>query len=53
MDHIAAVQSADPGRIYGLIFANPRAEGVVEIERGIVDLGLRGVKMIPTTGLLR
>jgi len=48
VDHIAAVQSADPGRIYGLIFANPRAEGVVEeIERGIVDLGLRGVKMIP------
>ncbi|NSW57048.1 MAG: amidohydrolase [Armatimonadetes bacterium] len=48
IDHVAEVQSADPGRIYGLIWANPRAEGMVEeIERGIVDLGLRGVKMIP------
>jgi predicted TIM-barrel fold metal-dependent hydrolase len=48
VDHIAEVQKADPVRIYGLIFANPRAEGMVEeIERGIVDLGLRGVKMIP------
>ena len=48
IDHVAAVQSADPARIYGLIFANPWAEGMVEeIERGIVDLGLRGVKLIP------
>jgi predicted TIM-barrel fold metal-dependent hydrolase len=48
IDHVAEVQSADPARIYGLVFANPRAEGMVEeIERGIVDLGLRGVKMIP------
>jgi hypothetical protein len=48
VEHVAAVQGADPARIYGLIFANPRAEGMVEeIERGIVDLGLRGVKMIP------
>ncbi|MBI2300831.1 MAG: amidohydrolase [Armatimonadetes bacterium] len=48
VDHVAAVQSADPARIHGLVFANPRAEGMVEeIERGIVELGLRGVKMIP------
>jgi len=48
IEHVAEVQRADPGRIYGLIFANPRAEGMVEeIERGIVDLGLRGVKLIP------
>jgi predicted TIM-barrel fold metal-dependent hydrolase len=48
IDHVAEVQSADPSRIYGLVFANPRAEGVVEeVERGIVDLGLRGVKLIP------
>jgi predicted TIM-barrel fold metal-dependent hydrolase len=48
IEHVAAVQAADPARIYGLIFANPRAEGMVEeIERGIVELGLRGVKMIP------
>lgn len=46
--HVAEVQRADPARIYGLIFANPRAEGMVEeIERGVADLGLRGVKMIP------
>jgi len=48
IDQIASIQAADPQRIYGLIFANPRAEAMVEeIERGIVDLGLRGVKMIP------
>ena len=48
IDQIAAVQAADPGRIHGLVFANPRAEGMIEeLERGIVDQGLRGVKMIP------
>lgn len=48
VEHIAAVQSADPARIFGLIFANPRAEGMVEeIERGLTGLRLRGVKMIP------
>ena len=48
IDHVASVQSVDPARIYGLVFANPRAEGVIEeVERGITDLGLRGVKMIP------
>ncbi len=48
IDHVAAVQQADPQRIYGLVFANPYVDGMVEeIERGIVDLGLRGVKMIP------
>jgi predicted TIM-barrel fold metal-dependent hydrolase len=48
IDHIAAIQAADPDRIFGLLFANPRAEGMVEeIEYGIVDRGLRGIKMIP------
>ena len=48
VDHVAGVQAADPARIYGMVFANPRAEGMVEeIERGIVDKGLRGVKLIP------
>ena len=48
VDHIAAVQTVDPERIFGLVWANPRAEGMVEeIERGIVDKQLRGVKMIP------
>jgi predicted TIM-barrel fold metal-dependent hydrolase len=48
IDHVAAVQAADPGRVYGLVFANPRAEGMVEeIEYGLVEKGLRGVKLIP------
>jgi predicted TIM-barrel fold metal-dependent hydrolase len=48
IDHIARVQSADPSRIYGMIWAEPRTPGIVEeIERGIVDKGLRGVKLIP------
>lgn len=48
IEHVAAVQSTDPSRIYGLVFANPRADNVVEeTERGLTDLGLRGVKLIP------
>jgi predicted TIM-barrel fold metal-dependent hydrolase len=48
IDHIAKVQAADPDRIFGLIWAEPRTPGMVEeIEYGIVDRGLRGVKMIP------
>ncbi len=48
IDHIAAVQAVDPERIYGLVWANPRAPGMIEeMERGLTDLRLRGVKMIP------
>jgi predicted TIM-barrel fold metal-dependent hydrolase len=48
IDHIAAIQAVDPERIFGLIRANPRAPGMVEeIERGLVDKGLRGVKLLP------
>ncbi len=48
IDKIAEVQAVDPDRIYGLVWANPRIPGMVEeIEYGIVDRGLRGVKMIP------
>ncbi|MCC6445327.1 MAG: amidohydrolase [Armatimonadetes bacterium] len=48
IDHIARAQSADPDRIFGLIWAEPRAPGMVEeIEYGIGEKGLRGVKMIP------
>lgn len=48
IDHLASVQSADPSRIYGLIWADPRCKGIVEeVERGIVDKGLRGLKLIP------
>lgn len=48
IDHVAAVQAADPERIFGLLFANPRAEGMLEeIEYGIAGRGLRGIKMIP------
>jgi predicted TIM-barrel fold metal-dependent hydrolase len=48
VDHIAKVQSADPSRIYGMIWADPRSPFTVEeVERGIADKGLRGVKLIP------
>jgi len=48
IDHIAKAQTADPDRIFGLIWAEPRTPGMVdEIEYGIVEKGLRGVKMIP------
>jgi hypothetical protein len=48
IDHVAKVQAVAPERIYGMIWAEPRAPGMVEeIERGINDLGLHGVKMIP------
>ena len=48
IDHVASVQAADPDRIFGLIWADPRTPGMVdEIEYGIVESGLRGVKMIP------
>ena len=48
IDHLAAVQAADPERIFGLVWANPRAAGMVEeLERGIVEKKLRGVKLIP------
>lgn len=48
IDHVAAIQAADPSRIYGMVWAEPRCEGVVEeVERGINDKGLRGVKLIP------
>lgn len=48
IDHVAAVQAADPSRIYGMIWAEPRCpEMVDEVERGIQDKGLRGVKLIP------
>jgi len=47
-EHVAKVQAVDPKRIYGMLWAEPRAPGIVEeIERAIVDMGLRGVKMIP------
>ena len=48
IEHVAKVQAADPSRIYGLLWAEPRAPGIVEeIDYAINDKGLRGVKMIP------
>ncbi len=48
IDHVAALQAADPDRIWGMVWANPRIEGVVEeIDYGLVEKGLHGVKMIP------
>jgi predicted TIM-barrel fold metal-dependent hydrolase len=48
IEHIAAVQAADPSRIFGLVWINPRAPGMLEeLERGLVDRRLRGAKMMP------
>jgi len=48
IDHLARVQAVDPNRIFGLVWANPRAPGMVEeLERGMVEKGLRGAKLIP------
>jgi predicted TIM-barrel fold metal-dependent hydrolase len=48
IDHLAQIQAAAPDRIYGLIWATPWMPGMVEeIEYGLGDCSLRGVKMIP------
>lgn len=48
VDHIAEVQSADPERIYGLVWVDPRSPFTVEeVERGVVEKGLHGIKLIP------
>jgi predicted TIM-barrel fold metal-dependent hydrolase len=48
VDHIAKVQSADPSRIYALVWVDPRSPFTAEeVERGIADKGLRGIKLIP------
>ncbi len=47
-DHIAAVQAVDPERIFGLLWVEPRAPGILEeIEYALGEKNLRGVKMIP------
>lgn len=47
-EHVAKVQAADPDRIFGLLWAEPRAPGITEeIEYALGDLGLHGIKMIP------
>ncbi len=48
VEHIAGVQATDPSRIYGLAWIDPRSPyAVEEVERGVVDRGLRGIKLIP------
>ena len=48
IEHVAKIQAAAPDRIYAMLWAEPRAPGIVEeIEYAIVDKGLRGLKMIP------
>lgn len=47
-DHIGKVQAADPSRIYGLLWVEPRTPGIVEeIDYAVNQWSLRGVKMIP------
>lgn len=46
--HIIELQRADPERIYGLFWADPLSEGILEeIEWALGDGGLHGVKLIP------
>ena len=48
IDHVADLQEAAPDRIYGLLWADPRTDGVAEeIEYALVDRKLHGIKMIP------
>lgn len=48
IDHVAAVQASDPDRVFGMFWADPRTDGVLDlIEYALVDQGLHGVKMIP------
>jgi len=48
IDHVAGLQAADPDRIYGMFWADPRTEGVLDLlDYALVDKGLHGVKMIP------
>ena len=48
IDHVAGLQEADPERIFGLFWADPRTAGVLEeIDYALTDRGLHGVKMIP------
>ncbi len=47
-DHIGKVQAADPSRIYGLLWVEPRTPGIVEeIDYAVNQWSLRGVKRIP------
>jgi len=46
--HVISLQQADPERVYGLLWADPRSEGVVdEIEWALSDGGLHGIKLVP------
>lgn len=48
IDHVAGLQAADSDRIFGLFWADPRTEGILDLlDYALVDKGLRGVKMIP------
>jgi predicted TIM-barrel fold metal-dependent hydrolase len=48
IDHAASLQAADPDRIFGLFWADPRTDGILDlIDYALVDRELHGVKMIP------
>ena len=48
IDQVAGLQEADPDRIYGLFWADPRTEGVLaEVEYALANRGLHGIKLIP------
>ena len=48
IDHVAGLQQADPDRVYGLFWADPRTEGFLdEVQYALEDKGLHGIKLIP------
>jgi uncharacterized protein len=48
IEHVAELQAADPDRIYGLFWPDPRTEGILDlVQYALMDKGLRGIKMIP------
>jgi hypothetical protein len=46
-DYIAEAQRKHPGRVIGFAYINPYLSPAKELRRGILELGLRGIKIHP------
>jgi predicted TIM-barrel fold metal-dependent hydrolase len=50
-DYIAEYVATDPGRLYGYACVDPTEPGAgAELDRAVHELGLRGLKLVPTYG---
>ena len=50
-DYVAEYVATDPERLYGYASVDPTESGAVaELERAVLELGLRGLKLVPTYG---